>query len=137
MEHLQLILTIVLTSLFCLGWSIITDNGNILEWIRKPFEDSIDEINQYENRLSILEKFDKSNKELIGYLKRKIFYNKVVYYFGKPFVLCITCYSSIWGFSVFVALNGLHLSTIPHIIINCISAAFLNTLIYKIYAKLD
>lgn len=136
MELSQLISTIVITSLFCNGWNIITDKGNVLHFIRKPFDSAMDNIDHLEQKINLLSQF-KNNKYHVDYLSKKLLFNKVLYYIGKPFVLCITCYSSIWGFSVFVALNGLHIDTIPHLIINSVSAAYLNTLIYKHYVKLD
>jgi hypothetical protein len=136
MELTQLILTIFITALFCNGWNIITDKGKLLYFIRKPFDNAMDNIDQTESKIQLLSQF-KNNKYHLDYLKKRLLFNKALYYIGKPFVLCITCYSSIWGFSVFVALNGLHIDTIPHLIINSVSAAYLNTLIYKHYVKLD
>lgn len=137
MEHLQLIYTIIISALFCLGWSIITDKGNILYFLRTPFEQAIDNIEQYENRLDVVTKFDKNNLKAIKYLKRMITLNTLAYYIGKPFVLCITCYSSVWGFSIFVTLNGFSIDTLPHAFISSVGTAFINTIIYKLYAKLD
>lgn len=137
MEHTQLIYTIFISALFCLGWSFITDKGNILYFLRAPFEQAIDNIEQYENRLDVVTKFDSNNIKALKYLKRMIVLNNLVYYIGKPFVLCITCYSSLWGFSIFVTLNGFSIDTLPLAIINSVSAAFVNTIIYKLYAKLD
>jgi hypothetical protein len=137
MEHLQLIYTIIISTLFCLGWNIITEKNNILYFIREPFELAIDNIEQYKNRKDVLLRFDNNNRKEIKYLNKMIFLNSICYYIGKPFVLCITCYGSLWGFSVFVALNGLYLDAIPHILINSIAVSFTNTFIYKLYAKLD
>lgn len=137
MEHIQLIYTIVISTAFCLGWNIVTEKNNILYFIREPFERAIDNIEQYKNRKDILLRFDQNNKTEIKYLNRMVLLNMVCYYIGKPFVLCITCYGSLWGFSVFVALNGLDLDTIPHAFINSVSVSFINTYIYKLYAKLD
>jgi hypothetical protein len=135
MEHTTLLLTIIITSIFCNGWSIITDEGNVLYFIRKPFERAIDNLEHYQNRLIIVNRFDSCNKELKKYIRLKIFQNNIIYYIGKPFVLCITCYSSVWGASVFIAMNGISINTIPYLVINSVAAAFLNTLIYKHYVK--
>lgn len=134
----QLFETIFATVIFCLGWRIVTDEGNLLYFIRKPFERAIDNAEMFEEKQKMLQKFGSfSDKELAKYLQKKITFNRLLYYIGKPFVLCITCFGSVWGFSVFVALNGLHLYTIPQLIINCVSASFIQTFIWKLYAKLD
>jgi hypothetical protein len=135
MEHSQLLYTILITAIFCNGWNIITDKGNILSFIKKPFESAIDNIDEIEAKIELIKKF--GDIKLLRRLNVQLYLNKVLYYIGKPFVLCITCYSSIWGFSVFVALNGLHIDTIPHLIINSVSAAYLNTIIFKHYVEHD
>jgi hypothetical protein len=135
MEHIQLLFTIFITALFCNGWNIITDKGNILRFIKKPFDSAMDNIDEIEAKIELIKKF--GDIKLLRRLNGQLYLNKGLYYIGKPFVLCITCYSSIWGFSVFVALNGLHIDTIPHLIINSVSAAYLNTLIFKHYVKHD
>ncbi len=135
MEHLQLLYTIFITTLFCLGWSVVTNTNNILYFIRKPFDNAINNIDEIEAKIELIKKF--GDIKLLRRLNGQLYFNNAMYYIGKPFVLCITCYSSIWGVSVFVALNGLTLNTTPHLIINSISAAFLNTLIYRLYVKLD
>jgi len=43
----------------------------------------------------------------------------------KPLILCVVCFSSVWGGAVFVALHGLHLTTVPELIICCVSSTFI------------
>jgi hypothetical protein len=137
MDNIQLLLTILTTVLFCLGWNIVTSENNLLYFIRKPFEKAIDNIEMYNDRLNMLSKFSNDTLHAVSWLKKTILINKIIFYIGKPFVLCITCYASIWGVVIYITLNGLSMSSIPFIIINCVSASFLQTFIYKLYAKLD
>lgn len=123
-------ITLFWTVFFCLGWRIVTSEGQILYFIRKPF-DAIDL--DYDNeKLGLAKRFDKS---LVDELKRSLLKHKLMYYFGKPFVLCITCFASIWGVTVFVALNGLTKDLIIPLILNSFSASFIQTFIWSIYAK--
>lgn len=131
----QYIFTLFWTVLFCLGWRIVTDKDNVLYFIRKPFEDAETDAEALEERIKLLLQL-KNNNEAIRLLQRQIIYKRLIYYIGKPFVLCITCYGSLWGVSVFVALNGLHESQAPYLIINCLGAAFINTFIWKLYVRL-
>jgi len=146
MELTQLIFTILISSLFCLGWNIITSEGNLLYFIRKPFNVIYDSTEPLENRISLLYMnlqllkvscFEKDNtlKE-IGNLKRALMFHKIINFFAKPVIHCITCYGSVWGATVFIALNGFAINNIHYIIINSVAVAFVNTFIYKIYSKL-
>jgi hypothetical protein len=137
MEITQLLLTILVTALFCNGWAIVTSEENVLHFIARPFERAYDNIEHYNERLLVLKKFDANNKGDMNYCQRMINRNTFIYYIGKPFVLCVTCMSSIWGSLVFVVLNGIGVHQLPYLIISCIASAFLNSLTYRIYAKLD
>ena len=137
MDTTQLLLTIITTVVFCLGWNIVTSENNLLYFIRKPFEKAIDNIEMYTDRLNMLSKFSNDTIHAINWLKKTILKNKIIYYIGKPFVLCITCYASIWGAVIYITLNGFSIDAVPLIIINSVSASFLQTFIYKLYAKLD
>lgn len=123
-------ITLLWTILFCLGWRIITDEGQILYFIRKPFEDINSEYDK--EKIELAYRFDKS---LVPSLKWKALKHKLMETFGKPFVLCITCFASIWGVTVFVALNGLNKDLIVPLILNCVSASFIQTAIWKAYVK--
>ena len=123
-------ITLFWTIVYCLGLRIITDEGQLLYFLRKPFE-NIDLDNDRE-KLELAERFDKS---LVPSLKWKALKHKLMYYFGKPFVLCITCMASIWGVAVFVSLNGFTLDLTIPLLLNCVSASFIQTFIWSLYAK--
>ena len=125
-------ITLVWTVLFCLGWRIVTSEGQLLYFIRKPFEFHAKETERIEERIEHFNRYDKSFVPALAKLLRK---HKLIYYIGKPIVLCITCFASIWGITVFVALNGLTIDLIPYLILNSFSAAFVQTFIWSLYAK--
>lgn len=119
--------TLFFTVAFCLGWNIITSEGNLLYFIRKPFEDMHDNLEM--------------NKELYLSLKNPIVKNrikilKLKLFFAKPVILCITCFGSFWGIVIYTSLNGIDIKHIPHLIINCIAASFIQTYIWIKYEKL-
>lgn len=117
---------------FCLGWRIITDEGQLLHFIRKPFDNNYNAFEQITERLEHFKKFDKS---LVAGLKWTLLRHKLINYIGKPFVLCITCMASIWGTAVFVSLNGFTIHLIPQLIITIVSASFIQTLIWSFYVR--
>lgn len=129
-----MILTLFWTVAFCLGWRIVTDEGQLLNFLRKPFDDAITNAEVYEERRRVLLQFN-TDKELIDVLEQRIFFAKLIYYIGKPFILCITCMASVWGFVVFVSLNGFNETQITRLIINCISASFIQTFIWSAYVR--
>ena len=118
--------TLLATVLFCLGWRMVTDEGQILNFLRKTFDKAWDNIDFYENKIQVLD---------CTHYKRLLKLNKFIAYIGKPLVTCITCLSSVWGVSVFVALNGINGSLILPIIFNSIAAAFIQTFIWSLYVK--
>ena len=87
MSLIDIILTIIIQTLFCLGLRTLLSDGQILYFIRKPFE----------------------NKKHPSILL-------------KPIILCVVCFSSVWGGAVFVALHGF--LPIP-LVISCVSTAFI------------
>jgi len=115
--------TLIATIFFCLGWRIVTDEGQLLYFIRKPFERNI-------SRLEV-----KRGNPFIP--KKEVIRLELINYFGKPFVLCITCMASIWGATIFIILNGFAFDLIPALIWNSFAASFIQTFIWKLYAKLD
>lgn len=125
---IELIYTIAITVAFCLGWRIITDKGNLLYFIRKPFEQMYENLEMNEELYARYKNPAVFNR--IYKLKRKIF-------FAKPFVLCITCFGSLWGAAVFVTLNGISIAQIPYLIINSIAASFIQTYVWVKYEKLN
>lgn len=126
-------ITLFWTVLFCLGWRIVTDEGQILYFIRKPFDDAFTDKDYTEERLKLAHQIN--NKPLADALNKTLLKHKLIITIGKPFVLCITCFASIWGVSVFVALNGLDEHLIIPLVLNCFCAAFLNTFIWSFYVR--
>lgn len=122
--------TISAIALFCLGWRTITDEGMILYFLRKPFENLTEEIenkqNIYNSMKGLLSKNDES--EANSY----IFKLKLLLFVLKPLILCITCMASIWGIPIYIYLNGISVEIIPCII----SASFVQTFIWRLYEKL-
>jgi len=132
----QLIFTLAWTVLFCLGLRIITDEGQVLHFLRKPFDNAFSDAEVLEERQKLLQQCN-GDPYLIKQLSYSIAANRLLFYIGKPVVTCITCYGSVWGFAVFSLMNSITADNVPYLIINCFSAAFLNTLIWKLYARLD
>lgn len=133
MENTQILFTLFCTVVFCLGWREVTDKGNILYFLRKPFEGLYDKIENYKFILKdgcYLMHDDFPNYE------RRIIWCKFLLYIAKPTVLCITCMASVWGATVFIYFNGISTHLIGYLIFNCISASFIQTFIYKLYNKL-
>lgn len=113
--------TLFFTVAFCLGFRLVTDEGNLLYFLRKPFELMQDNLEM--------------NQELYLSLKNPIVKNrikilKLKLYLAKPLILCITCFGSLWGAAVFIVLNGFHIDLIPNLIINSFAASFIQTYVW-------
>ena len=134
MSITQFIFTLYCMVGFALGWRIITSPGKLLYFIRAFFEGIEKDLDIFDSRISVAKSFDKSNSE-IQELKVKRGITAIIYAIGTPLVLCITCFASVWGVSVFGALNGLSVALLPYLVIACLSAAFIQTFIWNIYAK--
>lgn len=119
--------TLFLTVAFCLGWRIITDKGNLFYFVRKPFELMQENLEMNEDLYAAYK------NPLVFYRIQKL---KQKLYLVKPFVLCITCFGSLWGTVVYTSLNGIDIQHIPHLIINCVAASFIQTYIWVKYEKL-
>lgn len=91
MQLSEILINIIIISLFCLGLRTILSDGMILHFIRKPFE-------------------GKKGPGKYDYLL-------------KPVILCVVCFASVWGASVFITLNGW--DKMPELIICCISSTFI------------
>lgn len=127
--------TLICTVLFCLGWRMVTDDGQLLYFIREFFKDCETDNEHLESTIAF------SPKENYRKIETKIFINKALILFGTPFVLCITCMSSIWGITVFyfyhiVTLQAFGQYWFLELAFNCIAASFIQTLIWKLYVKL-
>lgn len=123
----QFYLTLFATVFFCLGYRLVTDEGNIGYFIRKPFEGLYDEL---EMKREHFINFHPNSMQVVGYYLKRLLLLIVT-----PLILCITCMASIWGITVFVALNGITRELAPYLIINCFSASFIQTLIWSLYVK--
>src|SRR3990167_10622598 len=86
----EILITIIIQSLFCLGLRVLFSEGQILHFIRKPF----------------------AHADL----------KPLTLFILKPIVICVICFSSVWGGAVFILLNGFQ----PvELIISCVSTAFI------------
>ena len=93
MEIIQLILII---GLFCTGLRMITAEGMIFYFLRKPYE------------------------KTTGIIK----------YLLKPLIGCVTCMASFHGIWIYYTLKGFNS---VEMIICCIGAACINTLLYSFF----
>lgn len=119
--------TLLITVAFCLGWRIVTDEGQLLYFIKKPFEN-------IPHQLEANEEIYLSFKNPT--IKNRIKILKIKLYIAKPFIICITCFGSLWGAAVYITLNGFDVNHIPHLIINSVAASFIQTYIWEKYEKL-
>lgn len=130
----QFIFTLFCTVGFCLGLRIVTDKGQLLYFLRKPFDDMKDEIEVNENKIEI-HKFAKQIKEMeMCELMNKM--NRQLLYLFKPILLCVTCLASVWGVTWFILLNGISIDLIKFMVLNSFIAAFINTFIWNLYERL-
>ena len=60
---------------------------------------------------------------------------------GKPIILCTTCMSSLWGTAIFwpnvLSLQAFSPSMIPTWIAVCVSASFVNSLLWAYYESIN
>ena len=106
--------TIILQSLFCLGFRTLMCDGMIFHFLRKPFE--------YDNGYKIINILRKNCCYTQDDKAKRIFFSKIIVNLLKPFILCVVCFSSVWGSIVFISLNGF---MFKELIICCISTAFI------------
>lgn len=111
MGLLDIILTVIIQVLFCAGVRVLLSEGMLLHFIRKPF--------QYDHHKEVMNFLLKWG---IAPSDRDYKYSKVLHFALKPFLLCVVCFSSVWGGSVFIGLHGL--LPVP-LIISCVSTAFI------------
>jgi hypothetical protein len=127
MTLIDIILTTIIISLFCLGLRTVFSDGMIFHFLREPFE--------YDTHSKVMNVFRRKlqrialsgTDDLTKQRKRYLRLSEKLNIYLKPFLLCVICFSSVWGGSVFIALHGLHF--IPELIISCISSAFIIKLI--------
>ena len=105
---MEILIKALIISLFCVGLRITSDDGMILSFIRMPYV--------------WLE-----SKELN-------FWGKLAHYLLKPIIGCITCMASVWSITIdYYYFHYFNKWTILLIFV----VACLNTMIYRLYEKLD
>lgn len=131
LNMVNILLSTVIITLFCLGWRTVISPGQLLHFLREPFEYEGDSkvINFLKRRLQRralagVEGITQLRKDYVKLSNR-------ITWIMKPLVICVICFSSAWGSTIFVTINGWQ---IREMIIACVSAAFL---IKIIHAKVD
>lgn len=125
----QFIFTLFITVGFCLGLRIVTDKGQLLYFIRKPFENLSQLIKDKEELL----KWTSDTEHLKAYDEIEVL--KIKYYITKPLIICITCLASVWGLTWFILLNGSSVELIKYMVLNTFIASFIQTFIWNLYEK--
>lgn len=110
---MKILTDILIISLFCNGWYLITRHGMALFFLHKLY-------------LWLSNGVMKADNEVVWMLCHKPIL-KIIY---KPLFGCVTCMASIWGSLAYFVLNNFTLSWgYPVVIIACTSV---NVLIYRI-----
>jgi hypothetical protein len=115
---MRILIDILIISLFCNGWYLITSQGMVLNIVREWY-------------LTIAGGIENSSGEVYW---SKLFQNKyqrVLAFIYKPLFGCVTCMSSIWGSLVYWTIDN-SLIYYPIVIIG---AACTNLLINKLYDR--
>lgn len=99
MTPLDLLLNVLVISLFCVGLDRLMQENMILHFARKFFE---------------------RQKGIVRGLL-------------MPVCGCVTCFASVWGSAIFIALNGISVALLPDMVVVCVSVAFLNTYFRSLY----
>lgn len=114
----DILFTIIIQVLFCLGLRQLLSEGMILHFIRKPF--------QYDKHKTVMNLYIPHTSEFcifdddsVRILTKR---SKILGYILKPIILCVVCFASVWGGSLFIALHGF--LPIP-LIICCVSSTFI------------
>ena len=118
------------TIAFCLGLHKITQEGQLLHFIRKPFFKLNSDLENLEDKINNAKSWEPSQLPYLYKKKTKI---KLTLFFAKPLCHCITCMASIWGVSIFIFFNGFSLNLIGYIALNSIAASFIQTFIWNLY----
>lgn len=117
----QIILTIIVQVLFCLGLKTIMSKGMIFHFIKRPFEYEPDSKTMNFLREIIQRRALAGEEGLLELRREYTKLSKNLSFFLKPILLCVVCFSSFWGGLVFIFLHGFKYE----LIICCISSAFL------------
>lgn len=124
---MRLLIDILLVSIICNGWYIITHDGMILDPVRKAFINLLNGIEKSDGNVSF-------KKNLCS--NEDIKWKKFLY---KPIFHCIICMSSIIGSFAYWTLHKFTFteSALIYWPIICISASYGNYLLYLILRKLE
>lgn len=127
-------ITLFWTVFFCLGLRIASDEGQLLYFLRKPFDLASYYIQIEQEKLKLWENFP-PEKPVSDVLKKSLRQHKLILNIGKPLIYCITCMASIWGGIIFISLNGLHGGLITPLILNSFAASFIQTFMWSLYVR--
>lgn len=146
----QLLFTLFCTVFFCLGLTLTSQEGYLLDFIAWPFrqaekfvEQRIESIRAQKalkdfiiKNPDLAEQNDKTMQYYVPVFKDCEYYLSVIISkIGSPLITCITCMGSIWGVTWFFLLNGFSLYLLPYMIINCFAASFIQTFIWRLYER--
>lgn len=122
MSLLDVLLSTTIITIFCLGFRTILSEGQILHFIRRPFEfEDSKMMNVFKWRMQ--KRFLSSEEDIIQIKRKYERHSNRLAVILKPLILCVICFSSAWGATIFLSLNGVDF--IKELFISCISAAFL------------
>jgi len=148
----EILITTLIISLFCCGLSIVTGEGMLLYFLRKPFDGITGRRDVLNNKIELWRvKYGhlcvsgvKNNREEEDEMKREhdliidpayseIRRINLTLYLFKPIILCCTCTASFWGIIIFSALHGFYVELIKYMIICCFCSCFLNAFFISKY----
>ncbi len=131
---IDILLMITVISLWCCGFRAITGEGMILYFLRQPFESKDGVMNLFQPHI---ERYKKRNHQPYPdvYLDRTKRRTEVLKYIMKPFILCVTCMSSIHGTFIYWWISPVF---DPQVwLISIICAAFVNSISWMSFEKLS
>jgi len=125
----EILLTILIISLFCCGLSVVSGEGMVGYFLRKPF----DKLRDFRDKKITFLKLDFHHNDDREYFKEQIKASNIILYISKPIILCCTCMASFWGIVIFAALHGFHVHLIKYMVICCICSCFINAFFMSKY----
>ena len=135
----SIILTAIISAFVCVGIDILFSDGMALSFVRTPLENWLE---RCENRKQFaLDSVPYSNEtELdkaltIDEINRRYAFVEVIRYMLKPFVLCVYCFSSVYGILTYGAINGLYLDDWKLIVLNSVLCLPLVGFIHAKYTR--
>ena len=120
----EILLKSIFISLAIVGFRIVTSEGMILYFLRKPFEDYMDDLEYLKKKkmLDSLTKFEHSE-----FIKLE-----TILYMAKPFITCVYCKASVYTLLINRIFFELDMWSIPQIFI----VVTFNALTYHLYTFL-